>query len=97
MSSCYSEAADLIAKHEGLSEEERQDLCLDSESLLGSVVSVAETLENELAKAKKALLMLNDFLWYETVPVSIKKMIVKNLKDNGCDVDDGWEDQDESV
>jgi len=92
MSSCYSEAADLIAKHEGLTEEERMDLCLDSESLLDSVVSIAENLENELAKARKALLMLNDFLWYETVPVSEKLKIVKTLKDNCCDVDEGWEE-----
>lgn len=49
-------------------------------------------LEQSLQTAKGTLLLLNDFLWYDTVSVGYKEMIVKKLKENGCRVDQGWEE-----
>jgi len=38
--------------------------------------------------------MLNEFLWYETVPAELKSQIESRLKSVGIPVDDGWNDDD---
>ena len=51
-----------------------------------------EQLKKDLELARGTLLLLNDFLWYETVPVGYKELIIKKLKENNVAVSKGWEE-----
>lgn len=55
MSSSYSEALDLVKRNTDSSKEDLEDMSLDVEYLLGTVVGVAEDLEKRIDDIKKKL------------------------------------------
>jgi hypothetical protein len=48
-----------------------------------------ELLELSL-KAESSMVILSEFLWYESVPLSTKKEIVHNMESLGIEVDGEW-------
>ena len=73
--------------------------CFDLASQVDMLIDELGKTKSELEHIKKsenaelvgALQLLGDFLWYDSVPIEVKNLIVEKLDKNNVDYVDGWQ------
>ncbi len=77
--------------------------CFDLASQVDVLIDELGKTKSELEHIKKsentelvgALQLLSDFLWYDSVPIDVKNLIVEKLDKNNVEYGDGWQEKED--